>query len=147
MESEISNFVHRSNLPVHILSLTNPVHTTRHPQYKIHLNAIRQPTSFLPSSHFPLAFLRKTYKRSSSLHSCCMPYPSNSSCLHHSNYTWRRLQVIKLLDMQLSPPCRHFVSPRFKYSPQHLVLKRPESMFLLTLIEKQKKSYCYILMH
>jgi hypothetical protein len=32
--------------------------------------------------------------------------------------------------MQLCPISRHFTSLRFKYSPQHSVLKHPQSMFL-----------------
>jgi hypothetical protein len=36
-------------------------------------------------------------------HSCYMPHPSHPSSLDHSNYTWRRVQVMKLLFMQFSP--------------------------------------------
>jgi hypothetical protein len=32
-----------------------------------------------------------------------MPCPSHPSSLDHSNYTWRRVQVMKLLIMQFSP--------------------------------------------
>jgi hypothetical protein len=32
-----------------------------------------------------------------------MPCPSHPPWLHHSNYTWRRVQVMKLLIMQFSP--------------------------------------------
>jgi hypothetical protein len=42
-----------------------------------------------------------------------------------SNYTWRRVQVMKFLNMQFSPVVHHSISLRSKYSPQH-----PESMFL-----------------
>jgi hypothetical protein len=37
---------------------------------------------------------------------------------------------MKLLIMQFSPIPRHFVSPRTKYSPQHPVLKHPQSTLL-----------------
>jgi hypothetical protein len=37
---------------------------------------------------------------------------------------------MKLLLMQFSATFRHFISLRSKYSPQHLVLKHPQSMFL-----------------
>jgi hypothetical protein len=43
----------------------------------------------------------------------------------HSNYTWRRVQVMKRLIMQFSATSCHFISLRSKYSPQH-----PQSMFL-----------------
>jgi hypothetical protein len=53
-----------------------------------------------------------------------------SSFLTLSFYvTWRRAQVMKLLIMQFSPISRHFISLRSKYSPQHPVLKHPQSMF------------------
>jgi hypothetical protein len=40
------------------------------------------------------------------------------------NYTWRRLQVMKLLTVQLSPTSCHFIPLWSKYSPQHHVLKQ-----------------------
>jgi hypothetical protein len=46
-----------------------------------------------------------------SSHSCHMPCPSHPPWLHHSKYTWRRVQVMKLFVMQLSPTSCHFVSP------------------------------------
>jgi hypothetical protein len=42
----------------------------------------------------------------------------------------RRVQIMKLLIMQISPTARHFIPLRSKYSPQHPVLKHPQSMFL-----------------
>jgi hypothetical protein len=48
----------------------------------------------------------------------------------HSNYAWRRVQVMKLLIMQFSPTSYHFIPLWSKYSPQHPVLKHPESIFL-----------------
>jgi hypothetical protein len=40
---------------------------------------------------------------------------------------------MKLLIMQFSPTSCYFISLRPKYSPQHPVLKYPQSMFLLRL--------------
>jgi hypothetical protein len=57
-----------------------------------------------------------------------MPYPPHPPWLDHFNYTWRRVQVMKLLIMQFSPTC-HFIPFRSKYSPQHPVLKRPQTPF------------------
>jgi hypothetical protein len=37
-------------------------------------------------------------------HSCYMPCPSHPHWLDHSNYTWRRVQVMKLLIMQFRQP-------------------------------------------
>jgi hypothetical protein len=38
-----------------------------------------------------------------------MTRPSHPSWLDHSNYTWRRVQVVKLLIMQFSPISCRFV--------------------------------------
>jgi hypothetical protein len=59
-----------------------------------------------------------------------MPSPSHPSLLGHSNYIWRRVQVMKLLITRFSQISRHFISLRSKYSPQHPVLKHLRSMFL-----------------
>jgi hypothetical protein len=59
---------------------------------------------------------------------CYMPCPSHPPLLDRSNYTWRRVQVMKLPIMQFSPTSCHFISLRSKYSPQHHILKHPQSM-------------------
>jgi hypothetical protein len=59
-----------------------------------------------------------------------MPCPSHSPWLQHSNYTWRSVQVMKLLAMQFSPASCHFISLRFKYFPQQSVPKQPQFMLL-----------------
>jgi hypothetical protein len=46
---------------------------------------------------FLLDFPPKSYMLSSSPHSFYMPCPSRPLLLAHSNYTWRRVQVMKLL--------------------------------------------------
>jgi hypothetical protein len=46
---------------------------------------------------FLLDFLPISYMPSSSLHSCYMPRPCNPPWLDHSNYTWRRVEIMKLL--------------------------------------------------
>jgi hypothetical protein len=50
--------------------------------------------------------------------------------------------------MQLSPSSHHFISLRAKYSPQHPLLKHPQSMFLswyqrprFTLIQNHRQNY------
>jgi hypothetical protein len=57
----------------------------------------------LPSGLFPLGF-RTNNIYAFLPHSCYMTYPSHPRGLHHSDYTWRTLQVMKLLVMQFSPP-------------------------------------------
>jgi hypothetical protein len=46
---------------------------------------------------FLLVFPPKSYMHSSSPYSCYMTCPSHPSRLDHSNYTWRRVQAMKLL--------------------------------------------------
>jgi hypothetical protein len=93
---------------------------------------------------FPVAFLSVTYTRSS-----CPPfavYPRFAN----SNYTWRRVQIVHLV-MQLSPPHCHFIPLQSKYSPQHPVLKHPQSMFLplcqrqsFTHIQNRRQNYSLV---
>jgi hypothetical protein len=84
----------------------------------------------LPSSVFLLALPPVSYMHSSSPHLCYMPYPSHPPWLNHSNYVWWGVQVMKLLIVQFSLISRHLISLRSKYSPQHTVLKHPQSVFL-----------------
>jgi hypothetical protein len=56
-----------------------------------------------------------------------MTRPSHPPRLDYSNYTWRRVQITKLLVMQFSPFTRHLIPPWSKYPPQHPVLKHPQS--------------------
>jgi hypothetical protein len=42
-------------------------------------------------------------------HTCCMPFPSHPPWIDHSNYVWRRGQVMKLLIMQFSPVSCHLI--------------------------------------
>jgi hypothetical protein len=51
-----------------------------------------------------------------------MARPFHPPRLDHSNYTWRRVQITKLLVMQCSPPSRHFIPLRSKYSAEQPVL-------------------------
>jgi hypothetical protein len=47
--------------------------------------------------------------------------------LDHSNNTWRRVEVMKLLIMQFSSATYHFILLRSTYSPQQNVLRQPQS--------------------
>jgi hypothetical protein len=87
----------------------------------IHFNIILPPastSSFWLSNQNPMSILLLP-------HAPYMPCPSHAPWLHNSNYTWRRVQVIKLFIVQFSPTSCHFIPLRSKYSPQH-----PQSMFL-----------------
>jgi hypothetical protein len=65
----------------------------------------------------------------SSSHACYMPCPSHTPWLDCSNYTRRGVQVVKLLIIQFSLPFHYFIPLWSKYSPQHPVLKHPQSAF------------------
>jgi hypothetical protein len=65
--------------------------------------------SFFLVVSFTLAFLRITYTRSSSPHSCHMSSPPHPPRLYNSNYTWGRVQITKIIIMQVSPPSRHCI--------------------------------------
>jgi hypothetical protein len=76
--------------------------------------------------------------------------PSLSWSLGHYNYSWRTVQVAKLLVMQFSPTSYHFIPVWYKYSPQHPVLKHPQSTFLpycqrpsFTPIQNHRQNYSY----
>jgi hypothetical protein len=52
-----------------------------------------------------------------------MSCPCHPPWLDYSNYTWRRVQVMKFLIKQFSPTSCHFIPLWSKYSSQHPVLK------------------------
>jgi hypothetical protein len=72
---------------------------------------------------FPLVFLPITYMRSAFLFSPFALHAPLTSSSSTSIYTWRRVQIMQLLIMQFSSPCRHSIPLRSKYSPQYPVLK------------------------
>jgi hypothetical protein len=81
------------------------VHITPSHLYKI------QPTHLrlgLPSGLLPPGFpTNKLYASLFFPPLCYKPLPSHPPRLHYSNYTWRRLQIMKLFVMQFSPfSCR-----------------------------------------
>jgi hypothetical protein len=63
----------------------------------------------LLSGFFISGFSPLIYMYCFSPYSCYMPSSSHLPWLHNSNYTWRRIQVTKLFNMQLPPASRHFI--------------------------------------
>jgi hypothetical protein len=94
--------VHKSPPLAPIQSQINPIHTIPSCLSKIYFNIVHPPTSW--STQWSLSFW----------HSSSPPFVLHallisSSLAHHSNYTWRRVQVTKLLFMQFSPTSCHFI--------------------------------------
>jgi hypothetical protein len=83
--------VQKTSPLVPILCHINPIHSIPSYLSKIHFNIVHHLRLGLPSGFFPSGFPLPS-------HSGYMPRPSHPSLLDHSNYTWRRVQVMwKLL--------------------------------------------------
>jgi hypothetical protein len=85
---------------------SNPSHLS-----KIHFNIVHPPTPW--SSQWSLSFwISHQYPTCIPLlpQSCYMPCLPHPPWFDHSSYTWRRVQVMKLLIMQFSPTSSHFIS-------------------------------------
>jgi hypothetical protein len=90
--------VHKSPPLVPILSQSNSIHTIPFYFPKAHFNIVHTPTYW--SSQWSLSSWRSHQYPigiSLPLHSCYMTCQSHLPWLDHSNYTWRRVQVMKLL--------------------------------------------------
>jgi hypothetical protein len=118
--------VHKSPPLAPILSQINPAHTS--PSYfsRIHFDIILSPAP--KSSQLSLSFW---ISHQNPPRACYMPRLSHPPWLNHFNFILRRVQVTKLLITQLYPTSCHLNNFGSKYSPQHPVLKRPQSVFLL----------------
>jgi hypothetical protein len=84
---------------VRILSQINPVHIST-----FYLSQIHLPLMFTSLWWFHFFWVSLQNPKACSLpHTSCMPCPSYPPWLHHSNYTWWRLKVMKVLIIQFSP--------------------------------------------
>jgi hypothetical protein len=113
-----------STSPYHKPTQSSPYHPILS---MIHFNIIHPLLVFLVVS-FLHAFPPISYIQSSSPPDLLWSWLSYHPWLDHS---WRRVQVMKLLVMQFSPTSCHFTYLQSKSSPQHPVLKYPQSIFLL----------------
>jgi hypothetical protein len=88
---------------------------------KIHWNSLATYVLIFLVVSFLMAFPPISYTHSSSSPFMLHARSSHPTWLDHSNYSWRRVHVMKLLIMQFSPTSCHLMSLRSKYSPQHPV--------------------------
>jgi hypothetical protein len=101
--------IHKIPALVSILSQINPVHTTSILTLSFRLR-LGLPSGLFASG-FPMKILYTLLFYPWLLHA----YPSHLPWLVHSNYTWWRIQVLKLLIMQFSPTSCHFIPLRSKF--------------------------------
>jgi hypothetical protein len=77
---------------------------------------------------FPLTSHHQPIRAPLLTHSCYIPRPSHPPRLDYSNYTWRRLQITKILFQFLHPPdTSSLVSPNILLSIQFLNTLSPSS--------------------
>jgi hypothetical protein len=133
--------VHKSPPLDPILSQPNPVRPIHPYLPKVHFNVILPPTP--RSSQWSLAFGPPNKNPVNTFplsHACHMSSPPHSPWFNHPNNIRRRIQIMKLINMQYSP-LFIFLSFRSKCLPQHSVLKNTQSMFLL---QRERPSFAPI---
>ena len=123
--------IHKCSPPVPILSQLDPVHTPTFHFLKVHLKLSSHLRLRLPSGPFPSGFPHQYPVYVSLLpHTSYMPRPSHSSRSYHTNNIWGGVQILRLLIVWFFPLPRHLVPLMPKYSPQHPILKHPQSTFV-----------------
>jgi hypothetical protein len=98
---------------------------------------------FSPTSTSPLGSLLDFPSKYINLlpHACYMACSSHPPWLDRSSYTWRSVQVMKLLIMQYCPTLYYFISSRPKYCPQRPVLNNLSLCSFLSVTDQVSHPY------
>jgi hypothetical protein len=131
----VKKFLNLWNIKIHdcvhwsLYSARRILSTTSQP---ISLNFILK-ISFYLRLYLPSGFPTSLFRTSHLSHTCYTPRQSHSPWLDHSYILIIgeacKVGGMKLLSTQSSLDFRHFLPLGSKYSPPHLVLKHPQSMF------------------
>jgi hypothetical protein len=135
--------VHKSPPLVPILSQINSAHTIRPISLRSILILSTNLRLGLPSGLFPSGFPTNVLYAFlfSPICATCAAHLILLDLIFLINYVSRGVQVMKLLIMQFSRISHHFISLQTKYSPQHIVLKHPQSMFPLNVRDQVSHPY------
>jgi len=126
---KVNYYVHKGLPLVSTLNQMHSVHTSPPHFPKIHCNILPS-TPRSSKRSLPFMFSDQNIICISHLPHACYTSPISSSLFDHPNNIQWSAQLMKLLITQYSSPSRHFLPLRSKYSPQHPVLKHPQSMLL-----------------
>jgi hypothetical protein len=122
----------------------------------LHLSTSPHPTctrSILISTHLHLGLPNGSFHWLSHQQHMCVPLLPHSSYVpdlshppqfDYSNYTWLRVQIMKLFVTQFSLFTFRPISLKSKYPPQHLVLEHPQSMFLPRVKYSRKVIFVFV---
>jgi hypothetical protein len=126
--------VHKSPPVVSILSQKNATHSPKPYSLKIRSNIILLSTPGSSDCSLPFKLPNQNFVSISHLPDArYMSRPSHPPWYDHPNVCWkaRIMELLIVQFSQFSPPYCHFIPLKSTFSPQHPVLKHPQSVFFL----------------
>jgi hypothetical protein len=119
----------QNHATVPCLSQPNPVRPIDSCLCKVYLNILFPPTPRFSQWSLTFRHPNQNPLNIPPPHACHMSRPPHLPWFNRPNNIRWRIQAVKLIIIQFSPRSV-FLTFRFKYLPQHSVLKNPQSMFL-----------------